>query len=73
MIIPKQGRAARGFPLSPKTHLWPMMSGMGKISGASKNSLLSSSSSLRSPLAGQHKSGKGDGAGEEGTSFPVSC
>lgn len=49
------------------------MSGMGKISGASKNSLLSSSSSLRSPLAGQHRSGKGDRAGQEGTSSPVSC
>jgi len=41
---------------SPRTHLWPMLSGTVMISGASKNSL-SSSSSLKSPFAEQQGSG----------------
>lgn len=54
-----------GLPLPspagpPGTHLWPMVSSAAMFSGASKNSF-SSSSSLRSPFAGQQGSGQGDG------------
>lgn len=56
-VSPERGVGGGRAAPRPNAHLWPMVSGMGMISGASKNSL-SSSSSLKSPFAGQHGSGE---------------